>query len=101
MAGAVLGTCLGGPVGFLAGVKIGGLAAVGGSLFGRIIYTVIVRELYGTKVLRIGEFLNCVDPKCSHSKHFLTVLKLSKLLGTYNFVIVIPLLGLILSNLDN
>jgi syntaxin 17 len=36
MAGAVLGTCLGGPVGFLAGVKIGGLAAVGGSLFGEI-----------------------------------------------------------------
>ena len=34
MAGAVLGTCLGGPVGFLAGVKIGGLAAVGGSIFG-------------------------------------------------------------------
>ena len=37
MAGAVLGTCLGGPVGFLAGVKIGGLAAVGGSIFGKII----------------------------------------------------------------
>ena len=36
MAGAVLGTCLGGPVGFLAGVKIGGLAAVGGSIFGKI-----------------------------------------------------------------
>ena len=35
MAGAVLGTCLGGPVGFLAGVKIGGLAAVGGSIFGK------------------------------------------------------------------
>ena len=35
MAGAVLGTCLGGPVGFLAGVKIGGLVAVGGSLFGK------------------------------------------------------------------
>ena len=38
MAGAILGTCLGGPVGFLAGVKIGGLAAVGGSIFGRIFY---------------------------------------------------------------
>ena len=36
MAGAILGTCLGGPVGFLAGVKIGGLAAVGGSIFGRL-----------------------------------------------------------------
>ena len=35
MAGAMLGTCLGGPVGFLAGVKIGGLAAVGGSIFGK------------------------------------------------------------------
>ena len=35
MAGAVLGTCLGGPVGLLAGVKIGGLAAVGGSIFGK------------------------------------------------------------------
>ena len=35
MAGAVLGTCLGGPVGLLAGVKIGGLAAIGGSIFGK------------------------------------------------------------------
>ena len=34
MAGAVLGTCLGGPVGVLAGIKIGGLAAIGGSIFG-------------------------------------------------------------------
>ena len=33
-AGALLGTCLGGPVGLLAGVKIGGLAAIGGSVFG-------------------------------------------------------------------
>ena len=36
MAGAVLGSCLGGPVGLLAGVKIGGLAAVGGGIFGKI-----------------------------------------------------------------
>ena len=35
MAGALLGTCLGGPVGLLAGVKIGGLAAIGGSVFGK------------------------------------------------------------------
>ena len=34
VAGAVLGTCIGGPVGLLAGVKIGGLAAIGGSMFG-------------------------------------------------------------------
>ncbi|XP_059088807.1 uncharacterized protein LOC131884927 isoform X2 [Tigriopus californicus] len=34
VAGALLGTCLGGPVGLLAGVKIGGLAAIGGSVFG-------------------------------------------------------------------
>ena len=34
VAGALLGTCLGGPVGMLAGVKIGGLAAIGGSVFG-------------------------------------------------------------------
>ena len=89
MAGAVLGTCLGGPVGFLAGVKIVGLAAVGGSIFGRIITTVIVIKS------------KSVDPKLSHSKHLLTVLKLSKLLGSYNFFIVIPFLRLILSNLDN
>ena len=29
MIGALMGMCLGGPVGILAGVKIGGLAAVG------------------------------------------------------------------------
>ena len=36
VAGALLGTCLGGPVGLLAGVKIGGLAAIGGSVFGKV-----------------------------------------------------------------
>ena len=36
MAGAFFGTCLGGPVGLLAGVKIGGLAAVGGSILGKM-----------------------------------------------------------------
>ena len=30
MAGAVLGSCIGAPVGILAGVKIGGLAALSG-----------------------------------------------------------------------
>lgn len=35
MAGALLGTFVGGPVGLLAGVKIGGLAAIGGSIFGK------------------------------------------------------------------
>ena len=39
MAGAVLGTCLGGPVGVLAGIKIGGLAAIGGSIFGEFSFT--------------------------------------------------------------
>ncbi len=34
MLGAIMGMCIGGPVGFLAGVKIGGLAAVGGSILG-------------------------------------------------------------------
>ena len=35
MAGAVLvGTCLGGPVGFLAGLKIGAFVGLGGSLLG-------------------------------------------------------------------
>ena len=36
VAGAFLGSCLGGPVGFLAGVKIGGLAAVGGGILGEL-----------------------------------------------------------------
>ena len=40
MAGAFLGTCLGGPVGFLAGVKIGGLAAVGGGILGKIFVSI-------------------------------------------------------------
>ena len=41
MAGAVLGTCLGGPVGVLAGIKIGGLAAIGGSIFGGKIHLLL------------------------------------------------------------
>ena len=34
LTGALIGTCIGGPVGLLAGLKIGGLAALGGSLLG-------------------------------------------------------------------
>ena len=34
LAGAMMGLCLGGPVGLLAGVKLGGVAAVGGSFLG-------------------------------------------------------------------
>ena len=34
LVGAVCGMCLGGPIGLLVGVKIGGLAAVGGSILG-------------------------------------------------------------------
>ena len=33
-AGAVFGLCLGGPVGLMAGAKIGGVAAIGGSIIG-------------------------------------------------------------------
>ena len=34
LVGAVMGLCLGGPVGVLAGAKLGGVAAVGGSILG-------------------------------------------------------------------
>lgn len=34
ICGALIGTCLGGPVGLLAGLKVGGLAAVGCGLLG-------------------------------------------------------------------
>ncbi|XP_071560998.1 syntaxin-17 isoform X2 [Temnothorax nylanderi] len=34
LAGAMLGTCIGGPIGLLAGLKIGGLAAVGCGILG-------------------------------------------------------------------
>ena len=34
LAGAVLGLCVGGPVGILAGAKLGSLAAIGGSILG-------------------------------------------------------------------
>lgn len=34
IAGAMLGTCIGGPIGFLAGMKIGGLAAVSCGILG-------------------------------------------------------------------
>ena len=34
LTGALIGTCLGGPVGLLAGLKIGGLAALGGTVLG-------------------------------------------------------------------
>ena len=34
LAGAVFGLCLGGPVGLVAGAKLGGVAAIGGSILG-------------------------------------------------------------------
>ena len=34
LTGALIGTCIGGPVGLLAGLKIGGLAALGGTVLG-------------------------------------------------------------------
>ena len=34
LTGAVIGTCIGGPVGLLAGFKIGSLAAIGGTVLG-------------------------------------------------------------------
>lgn len=34
MAGALIGTCLGGPIGMVAGLKAGGLAAIGCGLLG-------------------------------------------------------------------
>lgn len=34
ITGALIGTCIGGPVGLLAGLKIGGLAALGGTVLG-------------------------------------------------------------------
>lgn len=38
LAGALLGTCLGGPVGFVAGLKLGSLTAIGGGLLGNITF---------------------------------------------------------------
>lgn len=34
LTGALIGTCIAGPVGLLAGIKIGGLAAIGGTILG-------------------------------------------------------------------
>ena len=34
LVGAVLGLCVGGPVGILAGAKLGGVAAIGGGILG-------------------------------------------------------------------
>lgn len=36
IAGAMLGTCIGGPIGLIAGLKIGGLAAVGCGILGEL-----------------------------------------------------------------
>lgn len=45
LAGAVIGTCIGGPVGLVAGVKIGGLAAVGCSILGKL-FLIVLSGLY-------------------------------------------------------
>ena len=41
ICGALLGGAMGGPVGLVAGLKLGGLAAVGGGLAGNIFYVYI------------------------------------------------------------
>ena len=47
MAGAVLvGTFIGGPVGFLAGIKIGAFAGLGGSLLGYSTANLVEEHLY-------------------------------------------------------
>ncbi len=46
VAGAVLGTCLGGPVGLLAGVKLGGIAALGGSVFGGYTQCILILTIF-------------------------------------------------------
>lgn len=38
LAGAVIGTCIGGPVGLLAGLKVGGLTALGCGILGKFHY---------------------------------------------------------------
>ena len=38
LAGAVIGTCIGGPVGLLAGLKVGGLTALGCGILGKSHY---------------------------------------------------------------
>lgn len=37
LAGAMLGSCIGGPIGLVAGLKIGGLAALGCGILGKSI----------------------------------------------------------------
>lgn len=41
VAGALLGTCVGGPIGLLAGLKLGGIAAFGFGLLGKNHYNLI------------------------------------------------------------
>ena len=46
MAGAVVGSCIGAPVGFLAGIKIGGLASLSGIIFGTNFTLLIIQFLF-------------------------------------------------------
>ena len=43
ICGALLGGAMGGPVGLVAGLKLGGLAAVGGGLAGNIFYVYLLK----------------------------------------------------------
>lgn len=45
IAGAMLGTCIGGPIGLIAGLKIGGLAAVGCGILGKWNYNISVSKI--------------------------------------------------------
>ncbi|XP_011499683.1 PREDICTED: syntaxin-17 [Ceratosolen solmsi marchali] len=53
LAGALLGSCLGGPVGLLVGLKFGGLTAIGGGLLGFTGGTILKKKCHTDSELKL------------------------------------------------
>lgn len=60
MCGALIGTCLGGPIGMVAGLKAGGLAAIGCGILGFTGGSAIKNSEQGTTEQTIGSEVDSV-----------------------------------------
>lgn len=74
VAGAVIGTCIGGPVGLIAGLKVGGLTAIGCGLLGFTGATILkkkeieMQKTRTTEVQHLTEQKSVQEPTCSTEK---------------------------------
>ena len=79
IVGAILGLCVGGPVGIIAGAKLGGVAAIGGSLIGYTGASILREQRAMRKLLTAQSNQSSHNPRRTQSLHTVEVIMLSYL----------------------